>query len=51
MALSGGGSSNDFIGAFIVKKLTVNGHYNFHFDDSLVGYYYGYYAVGSWQEL
>jgi hypothetical protein len=51
MTLNGGGSDNNFMGAFIVKKLTVNGHYNFHFDTSLLGYYYGYYVIGSWQEL
>jgi len=51
LTLSGGGSSNDFIGGFIVGKLAVNGHYNFHFDTSLTGLYYGYYVVGSWQEL
>lgn len=49
--LSGGGNNNNFIGSLLVKSVTINGQFNLHYDDSLLGYYYGYYAVGSWQEL
>jgi choice-of-anchor A domain-containing protein len=49
---SGGGNSDiDFRGSIVVKSITVNGNFALHYDDSLAGYYYGYYAVGSWQEL
>jgi hypothetical protein len=34
--LLGGGSANNFIGSGIFNSLTVNGHYIFHFDQSLV---------------
>jgi hypothetical protein len=48
---SGGGSGNNIMGSMIVKQLTLNGGYNIHYDSSLNGYYYGFYVVGSWQEL
>lgn len=52
MTLNGGGNSDGFIGSLIVKSVTMNGNnYNFHYDESLMGYYYGYYVVGSWEEL
>ena len=36
LRLSGGGSGvQDFVGACIMKNITVNGHYNFHFDEAL----------------
>ena len=52
MTLSGGGSSNDFMGALVVKSLTLNGHYNIHFDQALLQYgpKRGYVAA-SWQEI
>lgn len=49
--LDGGGAADGFMGSLIVKSVTMNGHYDFHYDESLLGYYYGYYAAGSWQEL
>jgi len=51
LILNGGGSALNFIGSVIAKSVTMNGKYNFHYDESLAGYYYGYYVVGSWQEL
>jgi hypothetical protein len=51
LVLNGGGSSNDLMGSFIVNSLTMTGHYSMHYDISLAGYYWGYYVVGSWQEL
>jgi hypothetical protein len=36
MKLAGGGSGvQDFVGACIVKNVSVGGHYNFHFDEAL----------------
>jgi hypothetical protein len=51
MTLNGGGSGVNFIGSMIVKKVRMNGNYNFHYDESLKSYFYGYYVVGSWAEL
>jgi hypothetical protein len=51
--LGGGGSSTyDFIGAAIVNNATVNGHFQFHYDEALLttGPIRGY-AAASWQEL
>ena len=37
--LAGGGSgSMNFVGVFVTKTLSVNGHYDFHVDESLGGY-------------
>jgi hypothetical protein len=49
--LNGGGSGLNYIGSVVVKSITVNGHFELHYDTSLEGLYYGYYAVGYWQEL
>jgi len=49
--MNGGGPANNFIGSLIVKSVTDNGTFNLHYDESLVGYYYGYYVGSSWQEL
>ncbi|MGV3773655.1 MAG: DUF7305 domain-containing protein [Verrucomicrobiales bacterium] len=36
LTLGGGGSNNyDFIGAAVAKSVKLNGHYNFHYDESL----------------
>ena len=51
MTLNGGGDSYDLIGAYVVNTLTMNGHYDFHYDTSLSLYYNSGYVVGSWQEL
>jgi len=51
---AGGGGSTimDFQGACVVNDLTLNGHFNFHFDENLIrnGPVTGY-AVTSWTEL
>lgn len=49
--LSGGGSGNNLQGSVIVYSITINGGYQIHYDTSLLGYYYGYFVVGSWEEL
>jgi len=51
--MNGGGSSSyDFVGSGICKSITFNGHFMFHFDESLLtsGASRGYFAV-SWNEL
>jgi hypothetical protein len=36
LTLSGGGSANDFVGALVVKSLTMTGHWAIHFDENLL---------------
>jgi hypothetical protein len=52
LTLSGGGNNNSLIGSAIVKSVTLNGHYDFHFDMALLtnGPVRGYIA-GGWQEF
>ena len=42
----------DFIGASISKTVTLNGHFNFHYDEALkaIGPFRGY-IVSSWNEM
>lgn len=52
VTFSGGGSSGDVVGAVVGKTVTLGGHVNFHYDESLKnsGPSRGY-TVVSWQEL
>ena len=52
LTLNGGGNNNGLIGASITKTITMNGHYNFHFDEDLLtsGPTRGF-VVTSWLEL
>jgi hypothetical protein len=52
LTLNGGGNANNLEGSSIVKSVTLNGHYDFHYDESLLtnGPPRGYVA-GFWQEL
>lgn len=52
LTLNGGGHGNGLIGASITKSITMNGHYNFHFDEDLLssGPSRGY-VVTAWKEL
>ena len=52
LTLNGGGNNNNLIGAVVVNSVTLNGHYDFHYDTSLGtnGPTSGY-VVTSWQEL
>jgi Putative Ice-binding-like adhesive domain len=52
LTLNGGGNANNLIGSAIVKKVTLNGHYDFHYDESLLtnGPIRGF-VPASWQEL
>ena len=51
--LSGSGSNpQDFAGGIIVNTLSLNGHFNFHFDEALLnsGPLRGY-AADAWKEM
>jgi len=51
--LNGGGNNTyDFVGAAVVQSATINGHFDFHYDQALAqtGPKRGY-LPGSWQEL
>lgn len=52
LTLNGGGNNNGLIGSSVTKSITMNGHYNFHFDEALlsIGPSRGYLAT-SWSEL
>ena len=52
LTLNGGGNANNLIGAAVVNTVTLNGHYDFHYDTSLgTNRYTRSYVVGSWKEL
>jgi hypothetical protein len=53
LALNGGGSSaEDFCGCIVCNSATLNGHYRFHYDESLSGpSNNGRYLVSSWNEI
>jgi hypothetical protein len=52
LTLNGGGNNNGFIGASITKSITMNGHYNFHFDQDLLSAGPSRaFVVTSWKEL
>jgi hypothetical protein len=52
MTLNGGGSAINMVGSFVVKTLTMTGHYAFHYDEDLAqaGPIQPYVPT-SWQEL
>jgi choice-of-anchor A domain-containing protein len=51
LTLNGGGNNNGLIGSSITKSITMNGHYDFHFDQDLSSIGPTHYVVNSWQEL
>lgn len=52
LTLNGGGNNNGLIGASITKSITMNGHYNFHFDEDLLASGPSRaFIVTSWKEL
>jgi Tfp pilus assembly protein PilX len=52
LTLNGGGNSNNLMGSAIVQKVTLNGHYDFHYDESLSSLAPAKrWVVNSWQEL
>jgi hypothetical protein len=36
VSLNGGGAANDILGSCVAHSFTLNGHYNFHFDEALL---------------
>ena len=53
LTMGGGGDSvYDFVGAVVASTITMNGHYNFHYDEALAGFPTpGHYTVTSWNEF
>jgi len=52
LTLNGGGNSNNLMGAAIVKQVTLNGHYDFHYDEALASWGpVKSFTANSWQEL
>jgi hypothetical protein len=50
--LKGGGNNDlDFIGASVTKTVTMNGHMNFHYDESLESLSTRAFVVTSWDEM
>jgi hypothetical protein len=49
--MNGGGNSNDYIGSLVANIITMHGHYNFHYDESLSTRIPGLFVATSWQEL
>jgi len=49
--MSGGGNNNGLIGSSITKTITLNGHYNFHFDENLLNGQPRGYTIAAWREL
>jgi hypothetical protein len=51
--LGGGGNNTyDFVGASVTKSVTMNGHFNFHYDESIGRRFpIGQYVVGLWNEI
>jgi hypothetical protein len=48
----GGNDTQDFVGASVSKTAILNGHFNFHYDESLAGRFpIRRYVVFSWNEL
>ncbi|HKW29366.1 MAG TPA: collagen-binding domain-containing protein, partial [Verrucomicrobiae bacterium] len=52
LTLNGGGHGNNLMGSAIVNQVTLNGHYDFHYDESLANYGppRGFIPI-TWQEL
>ena len=51
VTLNGGGNNNGLIGSVIANSITINGHYNIHYDESLATNGAAIYVIQSWQEL
>src|SRR6185312_9055285 len=52
LTLNGGGNSNNLMGAAIVKQVTLNGHYDFHYDEALATWGPAKsFTPNSWQEI
>lgn len=53
LTMGGGGSTAyDFVGAVVANTISMNGHFNFHYDEALAGIPTpGFYTVTSWNEF
>lgn len=52
LSLSGGGNNiMDFVGSTVSQSVSLNGHFNFHYDESLGNTNAVSWAIGSWNEL
>jgi choice-of-anchor A domain-containing protein len=51
LTLNGGGNNIDMVGSTITKSITMNGHFDFHFDESLLTSGPSRLAVNNWTEL
>ena len=51
VTLNGGGGNSGLIGSLIVNDITMHGHYDIHFDESLATNGPAIYVIQSWQEL
>lgn len=51
LTLNGGGNNNGLIGSSITEAITMNGHYNFHYDEYLSTLGSRGFIPESWQEL
>jgi len=52
LTLNGGGNNSNLQGAAIVKSVTLNGHYDFHYDEALANWGPAKsFTANSWQEL
>jgi len=52
LTLNGGGNNSNLQGAAIVKSVTLNGHYDFHYDEALASWGPAKsFTANSWQEL
>ncbi len=52
LTLNGGGNNNGVVGSAITKSISMNGHYNFHYDESLARTGpISSYVASSWQEF
>ena len=49
----GGGGNNtyDIVGSIIANTISMNGHFNFHFDEALLGSGPKRFVANSWREL
>jgi hypothetical protein len=52
LTLNGGGNANtDYVGSCVTKSVSMQGHFSFHYDESLKGLYNLGWYVDSWNEL
>ncbi len=53
VALNGGGTTvTDFVGCLMANSVTLNGHFNFHYDEALGGNKsFGRFLITSWNEI